>query len=588
VSRNNQLRRTIVGIHIVVLTLFYPLGAYVFAEGTEPPASPQTAAKPVQDPPVAPVTVPADTTETLESPEPLVPESPVVVSDAIELVNPDSDSATYTFDTIQAVTVTNTITSTAQSGDAVVAHNTTAGNAQTGDALAMATVLNLLQSSTSLTGQASVATFHSDIVGDVFGDLLIDPSVLATVQGAGGVEQSSADFTVHTDISGQITNDISLDVGSGDAAVLGNGTAGNATSGTATAVANVVNIMNSAISSGKSFLGFMNIYGNLNGDILLPPGALDTLLASNAPASSPGAKNVQTQTNDTQNVTNNVTATARSGDAAVDSNTTAGNATTGTAETKVTILNLTNKQVVAANSLLVFVNVAGKWVGAIMDAPQGSTSAVLASSVSQNTCQACNTDDTTNTTQNITNNINVNAHSGDATVQGNDTAGTARSGSAKASVSVANIMNSTFSLADWFGVLFVNVFGTWNGSFGIDTAAGELPDVPSGGSSTAGTDTPQVQVFRFVSTTDGSYQLNRVAGTGGGTPDEQPPQPQVLATSDEQTPPLGEVEQSQARALSSLLLFPALGLLIGSLLLGLERLIASRQRRRTARMPVGY
>lgn len=585
-SKNNQLRRAVIGIHIAVLTLFYPLGAYTFAEGTEPPAPLETAAETAQDPPVAPTAAPADTAETLEAQEPTIPETPVAKSEAIEVVNSDTDTATYTFDTAQTVGVTNTIASTAQSGDAVVSHNTTAGSAQTGDALAMATVLNLLQSSTSLTGQASIATFQSDIVGDVFGDLLIDPSVLAAVQGAGGVEQSSTDVTMHTDINGQITNDISLDVGSGDAAVLHNSAAGNAASGTATAVANVVNIMNSAIGSGKSFLGFMNIYGNLNGDILLPPGALDTLLASNAPATATEAKSIQAQTNDSQNITNNITATARSGDAAVDDNTTAGSATTGTSETKVTILNLTNKQVVAANSLLVFVNVAGKWVGAIMNAPEGSTSAALASSVAQNTCDACSADYTTNTTQTITNNISVNAQSGNATVQGNDTAGSARSGNAKAHVNVANIMNSTFSLADWFGVLFVNVFGTWNGSFGIDTVAGELPDAPSGGGSSVGAETPQVQVFRFASTADGSHRLQRVASTANGASDDQPPQPQVLATTDEQSPPLGGAEQSQSRALTSLLLFPALGLLIGSLLLGLERLIASRQRRRSARILV--
>jgi hypothetical protein len=37
---------------------------------------------------------------------------------------------------------------------------------------------------------------------------------------------------------------------------------------------------------------------------------------------------------------------------------------------------------------------------------------------------------------------------------------------------LVNVEDSTMSLSDWFGVLFINVFGTWNGSFGVNTAAG--------------------------------------------------------------------------------------------------------------------
>ena len=42
-------------------------------------------------------------------------------------------------------------------------------------------------------------------------------------------------------------------------------------------------MINSALTAGKSFLGVVNINGNLNGDILLPDNFVDQMLASNVP-----------------------------------------------------------------------------------------------------------------------------------------------------------------------------------------------------------------------------------------------------------------------------------------------------------------
>src|SRR5690606_32678556 len=108
----------------------------------------------------------------------------------------------------------------------------------------------------------------------------------------------------------------------------------------------------------------------------------------------------------------------------------------------------------------------------------------------------------------------VNAQSGDASVTGNTAAGDAQSGDATASVNIANISNSTFSLSDWLGVLFINVFGTWNGSFGVDTAAGEhAPQNKSSkvsNKSGAGSKAPSPKVFRFAPNGQGGQTLSSV------------------------------------------------------------------------------
>jgi hypothetical protein len=104
-----------------------------------------------------------------------------------------------------------------------------------------------------------------------------------------------------------------------------------------------------------------------------------------------------------------------------------------------------------------------------------------------------------NTNQAITNTVRVGAESGDALVAENTSAGNARSGDATASVNIMNMINNSISLDGWFGILFINVFGTWQGSFGIDTIAGN-PVPVSNPVAEAAQNSDQAQMFRFVST----------------------------------------------------------------------------------------
>jgi hypothetical protein len=404
----------------------------------------------------------------------------------------------------------NTITSVAGTGSSLVLGNTTAGGAATGNAQDITNVVNMLQSSSNALGTASnLIVFQKDINGDVNGDLLLDPNMLGLVQPASnsnvGLDNT---LTVNTSTDASINNNINLAANTGDATVANNTTAGDAQTGTATAVANVVNMINSIITSGKSFLGIININGNLNGDILLPPDFVDQLLAANVPTVTltvPVSTNTDstgltdtTTVHNTNNlgINNTVTASATSGSADVTGNTTGGTARTGQATTKVTAFNLTGSQVIGANALLVFVNVQGQWVGMIVNAPNGTTAAGLGGDITNNTVAADN--DTTvnnNVTEQINNTITVNARSGDALVHNNTTGGNATSGDARTAVNLFNVENSSLAFTGWFGLLFINVFGTWHGSFGMNTAAGNpIASGPGAGEST------QIlpQVFAFV------------------------------------------------------------------------------------------
>jgi len=390
------------------------------------------------------------------------PPAPVIIEPPVEQNKVDENK---TADTI--VTVENNLTSDATSGNSTVAQNAEGGNATTGDAAAIATMLNVVNSSVTTGNNQKVATFTQDIMGDVKGDIVLYPMLLkAMLEAQAG---NSAAFTIDVKNNLQIDNNIGLKAQSGDAKVTDNTNAGNATTGSAMAVANVVNILNSMIATQQSFIGTINIYGNLEGDILIAPDFIPQMIANNKQDDS---SKTQLSTKDSTSIVNDISAVAESGAAAVFGNTSAGNATTGNADTGVVIFNLTGHEIIAKNSLLVFVNVLGKWVGVIVDAPAGATSALIGNGVTKNEAYAPDLKVNSESNHGITNTISVDAKSGDAVVSGNTMAGGATTGSAKALANIANISGSQFGVSDWFGVLFINVFQNWFGDFGNDTPYG--------------------------------------------------------------------------------------------------------------------
>lgn len=458
-----------------------------------------------------PVTQPVVVTQPAVTPAADTPTVVTPSTDSTPVSNQQTSAATT--DSNNQTGATNNIGSQATTGNSSVVANTTAGNATTGAAASTATILNNVNSTLSTPNNQAAASFVTNVMGDVTGDILLQPMILKAELENGTTPTSSAATITNTS---SLTNNVNLGATSGNAGVVGNTTAGNATSGTANTVANVVNIINSLVAANQSFVGTINIYGNLNGDILIAPDFIPQLIASNgggtnntSQTSSPNTATISST--DMQNIVNNVSLAAASGKAAVMDNTTAGSATSGSANTNVVIFNLSGHAVVASNSLLVFVNVLGKWVGVIVDAPVGATSAAIGNGVTSNTVVSPNLTIVNNNNNQVTNNINLNSLSGNATVAANTLAGNAVSGNATSSANIANISNSQFGLTGWFGVLFINVFGTWDGSFGINTAAGDPTNTTSAGGSNN-------RVIEFVpKPNNSSSKLTVVSNNGKGS-----------------------------------------------------------------------
>lgn len=498
------------------------------------------------------------------------------------------------YDLFYDTTISNTVTSKAQSGSATVMHNTAAGNATSGDATSNETIINMLQASLGVQPGA-VSTFTTDIYGNQLGDITLNPHALPA--GTTGVQDNTAGFELHVSGSNKITNNIDLTATSGDTLVHGNTKGGNASSGNALAVANVVNMINTSINTGQSFIGSINIYGNLDGDILLPETIKQQLLSGNTPTTTidinkiENADLVASLTTNTD-IKNNVLTAAASGNATVDDNTKAGNAASGSAKTNLTVLNLTGQEIIGDNSLLVFVNVMGSWVGAIMNAPAGTTAATLGGEGSNIRTTASSSLEGA-VENKIENNITVQATSGDASVVGNTQAGNATTGNATASANLLNIANTSFSVADWFGILFINVFGSWNGSFGQNTTAGgtkadtNTPPTPS----VTSPETNQVRAFRITSS-EGRLSLQPMQGTavadsGPGTPvtetATESDEPQVLAASS------GRPNTPTSAIATSGVAWPvivsAAAMVLGVILMLTERVLNAKSNARVSAVP---
>lgn len=156
----------------------------------------------------------------------------------------------------------------------------------------------------------------------------------------------------------EILNNIVLSAHSGNASTHNNHTAGDATSGGAVALANVVNIANSAITAKNSFVGVINIHSDMQGDILVPQSIVNGL------TSGGNVNDILRAASGSSTITNTVHANATSGNANVSENRTAGNATSGSAQSGVNLLNITDSNFQLDDWFgALFINVLGNWLG---------------------------------------------------------------------------------------------------------------------------------------------------------------------------------------------------------------------------------
>lgn len=425
----------------------------------------------------------------------------------------ESGSSATTTTQGNSATVGNGLNQATITGKNNASENVGTTNLQTGDANQPGTIISNLN--TNLSG-VSVSEFN--VADNQTGDLVLDfPShciincsggQTTTIGGNGSSSNNTANNTSQTTNNASQSNDATvgnnliLTADSGDnTASLNTGGDTNITTGKANIDANVATFANNNIA-GNVEIGFVNIYGNLSGDIVLPDSAFTnctgcsqntTGVSNNGSGSTNTADSSSSNTStanqtDGATITNNLSYAATTGGNDGSRNTD-GNTTvdSGSAQVDSKTLNIANSNINGGNWWLVLVNKAGQWIGQIVGAPdgaqvggssgttfttdaQGNVTAITGNGAQSNNTVNTNGNTTTTTNQSnlahITNNITLAANTGNNA--SNDNTGgnsTITTGDAKIIANLINFVNNNIVGNGKLLVTVVNVFGSWLGDF---------------------------------------------------------------------------------------------------------------------------
>lgn len=424
--------------------------------------------------------------------------------------NTNQDNGAHVNNGINAATITGQNSTSFNVGDSSI---------KTGDANVTGTAITNVN-----TNLAGVMVSEFNVADDHVGDLVLDfnkncisgcadGKTIAANTNNGANSTNTANTTANNSDSttqnnnGTIGSTLTLAADSGNNNASFN-TGGNSDikTGNANVEANVLNFANNNLA-GNVILGVVNIFGVLHGDIILTPEAMAAACGASCASGGTSASNTDNgagSTNNTSTNTSSTDAAFQNNDANIgnnlvfDANTgknnasfnTNGASTVESGDSSVTskVLNIANSNIDAGNVWLVLVNQAGKWIGHILGAPEGSTFAgdqtlefavddngdVTATNSdngagSTNNVSASETQNSTttqNNTANVQNNLNLSANTGSNSTSYN-TGGSSnvKTGDAKIVANIVNFVNNNIKTSGKLIVTVVNVFGKWFGDF---------------------------------------------------------------------------------------------------------------------------
>jgi hypothetical protein len=256
-----------------------------------------------------------------------------------------------------------------------------------------------------------------------------------------------------------LTNDIFNSANTGGNSI--NGGSAQINTGDAFSLVSSINKVNFVEINSVVHLVTINIFGNLNGNIILPD---LTTATTNCPTCG-----VSLNINNSATVTNNVDSNANTGGNTINGN---GSISTGNATSATNVLNLVNTNILGATDALLFINIFGTWNGSFIGwgdfSPQnGGNNLSFATTTPETATESANCgcvgDLNINNNAIVTNNVTSLANTGDNTINGRK--GNIQTGNAFSLVSLFNLVNTNFvNSFGFFG--FINVFGNWTGNIG--------------------------------------------------------------------------------------------------------------------------
>lgn len=284
-------------------------------------------------------------------------------------------------------------------------------------------------------------------------------------------QQSGGSLTVSNENEANIDNEVEVSASTGENSIETEGGSALIQAGDATAVSNTVNVVNTNIVGNNVLFAVVNVYGQWNGDLIVPgEGLLEV-------APEPVYAETVIVNENEADVENNVLVTANTGGNEIDAEGGDGSSAeikTGAAYAGAEVLNIVNTNIVKNNFFFLLINNLGSWTGKILnwDNESGEYSNIfsydfgLLGDGETPTIQGLLSIFNKNTAK-VENDISASANTGNNEIEiENENGGSAsaaiKTGNAAAMAKIVNFINTNIVGNNWlFGI--VNIMGQWNG-----------------------------------------------------------------------------------------------------------------------------
>ena len=423
--------------------------------------SPTPSPSSTPDPSVSPTPTPDPSSGPTPTPDPS--SSPTPTPDPSSGLNASNSAIVTNTGSSTTLTGDNTITATGSGRTATDSASTNSSqnsstntSVNTGNAVS-ATATDNTVNTTSVNSQVVYQTINIFVTQN--GDInLSDPFTIAAnaVQSYPGEPVINVSATTVNNYA-YLSNDLVSFANTGNNVVNGATESAIINTGNAYSVVSLVNKVNFTVVNSEIHVITINLFGQLNGNIILPS------LSQSSNCANCG---VNMNVNNNASVNNNINSSAVTGQ-----NTATGSASinTGNATSAVNTLNIVNTNLVGVNAQVLYINDYGSWNGNFIGwgnlAPQSGGATLVFYSLGPNNtslCASCSAQTNVNNTAIVNNNISSFANTGGNSLLGN---GFILTGNAYSAISLINFINSTFiNSVGFFG--FINIFGNWTGNIG--------------------------------------------------------------------------------------------------------------------------
>ncbi|MBI2029707.1 hypothetical protein HYT02_04780 [Candidatus Gottesmanbacteria bacterium] len=399
--------------------------------------------------------------------------------------------------------VTNDVNVESTSGANSVNDNDGRALLTTGDVDMMVTLMNILNM--NITGED-----FTHLIVNIFGDLSGDVD-LNTIAGKLGMtedefeilleneehmaekqeqllEKQEKEAKIKNNNDAQVVNNVNVTGVSGLNTLSGNEDKTALMTGRIKILVALINFINTNYSGSDWYFAMINVFGSLNGDLILPdPNYFLSTEGNVAIDSQVGdltqvrEQNTTVTNNNNVEIENNISVTGDSGTNLAYANENFVKQNTGSVTTESNLTNWLNINILGNNWVLLVINVFGTWYGQILgfpgqdpiNSPQSGTLVLSAggtnntgpniTSGSDTTSKSSeNTDVQNNNTAKIENNVNIKGISGQNTTNNNEDPVFVTTGWVDITTDLLNIVNMNVTGKKWMLVM-VNVFGDFFG-----------------------------------------------------------------------------------------------------------------------------